>query len=136
MYNITMLPFPIELRTRVVAAVEEGEHSIPQVARLFSVGITFVKKMLSLSRAGEDLAPRHGGGGQPLLKEKELAVLCQEVEKQPDATLEELRIALEEQCKVDASHPTISRALKQLNLPRKKKVLSIRNGTKRRAKNS
>jgi transposase len=131
-----MSPYPLELRTRVVAAAEEGEHSIPEVARLFNVGVFFVKKMLRLSRAGEDLAPRHGGGGEPLLKEKELAFLRQEVEKLPDSTLDELQTALDEKCGVKASHPTISRALKQLNLPRKKKVLSIRNGTKRRAKNS
>ena len=56
-----MIAYPKELRVRVVSAAEQGEHSIPEVASLFSVGITFVKKMLRLHRAGDDLEPRHGG---------------------------------------------------------------------------
>ena len=48
-----MVPYPQELRTRVVAAVEQGEMTIGEVARVFSVGVTFVKKMLRLHRAGE-----------------------------------------------------------------------------------
>ena len=131
-----MSPFPIELRTRVVAAVEQGEHSINEVARLFNVGVTFVKKMLKRSRAGEALEPRHGGGTQPLLKEKELAFLRQEIDQHPDATLEELQKELLDQCAVKASVPTICRALQQLHLPRKKKVSSTKNGTKRPGKSS
>ena len=45
----------------MVAAVEEGRFSIPEIARLFQVGVTFIKKMLTLHRAGEPLDPRHGG---------------------------------------------------------------------------
>lgn len=131
-----MSPFPIELRTRVVAAVEQGEHSISEVARLFNVGVTFVKKMLKRSRAGEALAPRHGGGTEPLLQEKERALLRQEIDQHPDATLEELQTELLAQCGVKASLPTICRALQQLHLPRKKKASATRNGTKRPGKSS
>jgi transposase len=60
-----MAPYPKELRVRVVAAVEEGGLSIPEAARIFQVGMTFIKKMLRLHRAGEPLAPRHGGGPVP-----------------------------------------------------------------------
>lgn len=60
--SCNLTPQAQELRVRVVAAVEQGEHSIPEIARLFNVGVTFVKKMLRLHRAGDDLAPRHGGG--------------------------------------------------------------------------
>lgn len=116
-----MLPYPKELRERVVAAVEQSEHTIAEIANLFGVGVTFVKKMLNLHRRGEDLAPRHGGGSEPLLQEKELALLREEIKKQPDATLAELQKAIEEKCSVTASHPTICRALQQLGLPRKKK---------------
>ena len=47
-----MVPYPKELRTRVVAAVEQGEMTIGEVARVFSVGITFVKMMLRCSGRG------------------------------------------------------------------------------------
>ena len=116
-----MAPYPQELRVRVVAAVEEGRFAIPEVARLFQVGVTFVKKMLKLHRAGASLEPRHGGGPVPLLQAPETAVLRQEIGKHPDATLAELQQVLEDQCQITASVSTISRGLQALDLPRKKK---------------
>ena len=116
-----MLPYPKELRERVVAAVEQSDYTIAEIANLFGVGATFVKKMLRLHRNKEDLAPRHGGGRKPLLQEKDLELLRQKVEQQPDVTLEELQALIADQCQVTASVPTICRALQQLNLPRKKK---------------
>jgi transposase len=116
-----MAPYPKELRVRVVAAVEEGRFSIPEIARLFKVGVTFVKKMLKLHRAGESLESRHGGGPVPLLQAQETAVLHQEIRVRPDATLEELQQVLVDKCQTTASRSTISRGLQALHLPRKKK---------------
>ena len=116
-----MVPYPKELRTRVVAAVEQGDFTIAEIATLFGVGMTFVKKMLRLHRAGEDLTPRHGGGPEPKLGEKEGVLLRAEIEKQPDATLAELQTVLAEQESCWVSVPTICRTLSQLQLPRKKK---------------
>ena len=84
-----MAPYPKELRLRVVAAVEEGRFALAEVARLFQVGGTFVKKRLTLHRAGESLDPRHGGGPVPLRQAPETAVLRQDLRTAPDATLEE-----------------------------------------------
>lgn len=116
-----MTPYPTELRVRVVAAVEEGGLSIPEAARIFQVGLTFIKKMLRLYRAGESLEPRHGGGPVPLLQEQETILLRQELKTRPDATLEELQYVLTAKCRTTASLSTISRGLHALNLPRKKK---------------
>ena len=116
-----MAPYPTELRVRVVAAVEEGGLSIPDAARIFQVGLTFIKKMLRLHRAGESLEPRHGGGPVPLLQEQERTLLRQELKARPDATLEELQHVLTVQCRMTASLSTISRGLQALKLPRKKK---------------
>lgn len=116
-----MAPYPTELRIRVVAAVEGGGLSIPEAARIFHVGLTFIKKMLRLHRAGESLAPRHGGGPVPLLQAQETAVLRQELQTHPDATLEELQHVLTTRCHTTASVSTISRGLQMLKLPRKKK---------------
>ena len=116
-----MAPYPKELRVRVVAAVEEGRFSIPEIARIFKVGVTFIKKMLKWHRAGEALDPRHGGGPASLLHEKEAALLRQEIRVRPDATLEELQKLLADICQVTVSLSTISRSLQLLNLPRKKK---------------
>ena len=116
-----MAPYPKELRVRVVAAVEEGRFSIPEIARLFQVGVTFIKKMLKWHRAGEALDPRHGGGPVPLVQAQEAALLRQELRTRPDATLEELQKVLADTCQVTVSRSTISRSLQLLHLPRKKK---------------
>ena len=131
-----MLPYPKELRERVGAAVEQGELTIDEIANLFGVGPTFVKKTLKLHRAGDSLEPRHGGGPEPLLREKELALLRKEVKERPDATLDELQKALADQAQVTASLPTICRALQQLGLPRKKKVSSLMSVMKKNAASS
>jgi transposase len=116
-----MAPYPTELRVRVVAAVEEGGLSSPAAARIFQVGLTFIKKMLRWHRAGESLEPRQGGGPVPLLQEQETTLLRQALKARPAATLEELHQALAAQCHATASLSTLSRGLQVLNLPRKKK---------------
>ena len=116
-----MAPYPTELRVRVVTAVEEGGLSIPEAAPSFQVGLTFIKKMLRLHRAGESLEPRHGGGPVPLLQAKETTLLRRELKARPDATLEELQQVLTANCHTTASLSTISRSLQVLKLPRKKK---------------
>ena len=116
-----MLPYPTELRTRVVAAVEQGSLTIGEVAEVFSVGKTFVKKMLRLQRAGEDLAPRQGGGSAPKLTAADRALLRAAVAQQPDVTLAECQAVVAAQGSGRVSVPTICRALHQLALPRKKK---------------
>jgi transposase len=131
-----MRPYPKELRVRVVAAVEQGEHSLSEIASLFGVGMTFIKKMLRLHRAGDDLEPRHGGGPEPSLKEPERALLREQIARQPDASLEELQQVLIEQRRVSVSLATISRLLQNLGLPRKKKAFSPRNAMKSSGGNS
>ena len=116
-----MRAYPTELRSRVVAAVEQEELTIAEIASVFSVGLTFIKKMLRLHRAGEDLAPRHGGGPTPLLQEPERELLRAAVAKQPDVTLAELQALLVAQGSRTVSVPTLCRALQELQLPRKKK---------------
>ena len=131
-----MLAYPKALRIRVVNAVEQGEGTIAEISTLFGVGLTFVKKMLRLHRAGADLAPRHGGGPVARLHDPELALLRHEVEQQADVTLEELQRTLAAQRQVRVSRATICRALQRLGLPRKKKAGSPVSGMTRRARSS
>jgi len=80
-----MKPYPLELRLRVVAAYEEGQGTIFEIAALFHVGLTFIKKALRLSRNGESLEPKHGGGAKPSLNEVNLEVLRAAVETRPES---------------------------------------------------
>jgi transposase len=118
-----MRPYSLDLRRRVVEAIENGDGTIEEVAALFRVGKTFVKDMLRLSRTTGHLKPQpHGGGATPALSARHLAALSRQVKRQPDATLEELRHHLAETAHVEVSAATVCRALQQLDLPRKKRV--------------
>jgi transposase len=116
-----MRAYSLDLRRKVVAAYERGQSTIDEIAALFSVGPTFVKKMLRLHREGGDLSPLpHGGGHTPKLSDKNLQMLRAEIARNNDVTIEALRESLRMKAGVDVSQPTVSRALARLNLPRKK----------------
>jgi transposase len=116
-----MKPYSLDLRQRVVAAVEEGDGTIADVAAKFRVGKTFVKKMLRLWREKGALAPQPHGGGAAALTPPQLRALRQQVATEPDATLAELRHCLSEAEAVEVSEATGCRALQRRNLPRKKR---------------
>jgi transposase len=116
-----MRAYSLDLRQKVVQAYERGDGSIDEIASLFSVGPTFVKKMLRLHREGGDLSPLpHGGGHTPKLTDKHLQMIRAEIARNNDVTAEELRELLRKRFAVEVSQPTISRVLARLNLPRKK----------------
>jgi transposase len=52
-----MRAYSLDLRQKVVAAVERGDSTIEEVAASFGVGQTFVKKMLRQHRETGDLSP-------------------------------------------------------------------------------
>src|SRR6516225_23711 len=114
-----MAPYSQDLRQRILDTVQRGEGSLRQIARRFLVSLSFVTRLLQLYRSTGSLEPRpHGGGNPAALGPEDLERLRELVRQQPDATLEELRQRLGASC----SLMTISRALRQLRLPRKKKV--------------
>lgn len=114
-----MTPYSQDLRKRVLDTVQRGDGSLRQIARRFLVSISFVTRLLQLHRSTASVRPRpHGGGNPAVLGPEGLERLRELVRTQPDATLEELRQRLGASC----STMTISRALRKLGLPRKKKV--------------
>lgn len=116
-----MKAYSLDLRRRVVAAIERDEGTLAEVAELFGVGTTFVKKMLRLHRAGSNLAPLpHGGGHPPRLNKSHLTMLKAHVAAHQDATLDELREHLARVEHVPVSRATVGRAIQRLDLPRKK----------------
>src|SRR4051795_13290705 len=108
-----------DLRKRILETVERGDGSLRQIARRFLVSVSFITRLLQLHRSTGSLEPRpHGGGNPAVLGPEDLQQLRKLVQEQPDATLEELRQRLGVSC----SLMTISRALRKLELPRKKKI--------------
>lgn len=117
-----MKAYSLDLRQKVLAAALRGDRTIREVAELFSVGTSFVNKLLDLHRTGHAIAPKPHGGGYPArLLPRHERLLRAQVRRRKDATLEELRAHLEEQDALCVSVSTVSRALIRLDLGRKKK---------------
>lgn len=116
-----MKAYSKDLRTRVVQAVDKQLGTRSEVAELFGVSQTFVKKLLRQRRETNCLDPKpHGGGRAPAIKGEVLELLRKRVTEQPDATLEELRRYVAEHSGVNASAATICRARQRLGIPQKK----------------
>jgi transposase len=115
-----MRAYSNDLRERIVAAVERGEHSIRLIARLFCVSLSCVVRLLQHKRRTGSVQPKpHAGVPPRKLDAAADARLLELVTAQPDATLAELRDRLGIRC----SLMTIARALQRHKITRKKKTL-------------
>jgi transposase len=114
-----MRSISIDLRERIVAAVEADEHSLRELAELFTVDLSTIVRLLQRFRSTGSVQPKpHGGGTHPKLDAKAIGRLLELVGQKPDATLAELR----DQLGVDCSVTTIWRTLKRHRITRKKKT--------------
>jgi transposase len=118
-----MRPYSKDLRIRVVQAYENHEGSMRQLAARFRLSLSCVRDLLTRYRTTGDVAPKPHGGGYPAkLNTKGLEALKTLVHATPDATLQELGAQLSTTQQVTVSPATISRALANLSLPRKKNL--------------
>lgn len=116
-----MKAYPLELRQRIVNAVDRRLGTIEQIAEMFSVTERYVYKLLALRRQTVDLTPRpHGGGAVTKLDESRLLKLAELVAAEPDGTLGELCQKLNRRHRKKVSVSTVCRGLQKLDLTRKK----------------
>jgi putative transposase len=112
-------PMSLDLRERIVAAVEQGS-SIREAARRFAVSPSAAIKLMQRVRAtGSALPARFGGHRRPLLAPHETD-LRRLIAASPDITLAELQVALERRLGLVAGLSTIHNTLCRLGLRRKK----------------
>jgi transposase len=117
-----MKAHPIELRERIVNAVEQKTQTIEQIAILFNVTERYIYKLLKIHRGGGDLAPKpHGGGAPAKLTETHRRKLAEFIDTAPDATLEELRELLRRRSRLSVSINTVWRAVDALGITVKKR---------------
>jgi transposase len=130
-------PYSNDLRQRIVDAVQSGEHTIPEIAELFSVHQSFIYRLVQhLQEHGTlDPLPR-GGGAVPLLKDEQLPILKELVEQYPDATLVELSELIQKKTRIAVSIWTVRRGLKKLRITLKKKPSAHRKQTRMSEENS
>jgi transposase len=117
-----MKAYPLELRQRLVEAVDQQLGTIEEIASIFQVHSSYIYKLLRQRRDRHDLAPLpHGGGASATLEAEDRRVLIELVAAQPDATLDELRQGIAQKKRVHVSLSTVWRWLADLALTRKKR---------------
>ncbi|MGH9915835.1 MAG: IS630 transposase-related protein [Pyrinomonadaceae bacterium] len=116
-----MAAYSLDLRERILEAVERQSGSKRKIAKLFSVHESFVYKLLRQRRDRGDIAPLPpGGGAHAKLSEDQWRQLPALVAATPDATLDELRVQIKKKMRVEVSLSTVCRGLQALGLTRKK----------------
>ena len=118
MLAASMKALSLDLRTRVVAAVDGGELTQAEVAARFSVTPRFVSKLLKQRRERGHVEPLARGGGRT--RRVDLAGLAAAVEAQNDVTLSELQRRVPATDGASLSQASISHWLIHLGLGRKK----------------
>jgi transposase len=116
---VYMKPYPIELRQRVLSAVDAGGATGEQIAKTFQVSTAWIRRLLQRRRNEGAITPRgHGGGRRPAFDGPLLAELDRVVQRKPDVTLEVLQAHFAG--RVDCSTVTIHNALRRLDYRFKK----------------
>jgi transposase len=108
-----------DLRTKIVAAVESGRPKV-EVARVFGVGLSTVKRYLKQQQETGSLAPKRHPGRAPTIRPDQRPLLWAQLEAHPAAFLDEHCRLWEEQTGSHLSISTMSRAIKRLGWTRKK----------------
>ena len=116
-----MKAYPVELRERVVDAVDHQHGTVSEIAELFGITERYVYKLLKQRRERGDLAPLpHGGGARPKMSEEKKLKVVDLVANAPDATLAAWRLEIKQRLRVAVSMGTVWNLLDSRGLTRKK----------------
>lgn len=124
-FIVSMKPYSLDLRQKIVDAYATGDISQRKLAKNFRVTASFVQSLLKKQREMGTIAPKVRTQQTPTkLNAEQLDLLRQLVEEQTDATLAELRERLCQKTGVLVGVATVDRMLRlKLNLTFKKKSL-------------
>lgn len=126
-----MEPYPVEMRMRILADCDAGMNT-QTVALKYQVSESWVRRLKQRRRENGEIAARKAGSTPPSKWRPHAARIAEAVRDHPDATLAELR----EHLKLDLSLPTLTRALRALQLTFKKKSSMPRSKTVRMSRPS
>ena len=115
-----MSGYSVDLRRRIVSAVEEGMPKA-RAARTFSVSLSSVKRYLEKAQRGESLAPKKRPGSAPKLDDTAIKLLEEDLRERPFATLRERCEYVEAMTGLSVSRSTMCRAIARLLGPTRKK---------------
>lgn len=114
-----MKQYSADFRERLLGAIDAG-LSQAEVARLFGVGTSSIKRWRTQQHQTGSVAARARPGRHRRIRQEEEAVLLTQVTATPDATLAEHCAAWEAATGVRLSSATMSRTLRRIDQPRKK----------------
>src|ERR1044071_6363872 len=106
-----MKAYSLDLRTRVVEAIDRQRGTQAEGAQLFGVSGTFIKKLLRQRRETDTLAPKlHGGGqGAKVAEEQRAQVRAYVLRTQNDATVSEVHAYVLNTLQLSVRRATVGR---------------------------
>lgn len=117
-----MRGLPIELRERIVRAHTEHGMEVLEIADVFQVSITSVRRFIKLASSGGSLIPRTAPGGVKKLGKSEHEWLLSEIQESPFTTSYELTAKYNRNFRSNKVHrSTILRAMHTLGFTHKKR---------------
>jgi transposase len=129
-----MQAYGIELRARIVEAYRNREGSVRELAERFAVAPNTVQNYLTLYRTTGSVEPRpHAGGVPPKIDERGLQQVQALLEETPDATVDELSDDFARRHHLAVGRSTMDRALRRLDVTRKKNLSMQPSATRRSA---
>ena len=114
-----MKTYPIELRTRVLNAVDSGVGTQKQIAEIFEVSVIWIQKLLHRRRYTGSIEPLpRTQGRKPAFDNKCLQELDELLDRRCDMTLAEIQHHFKGH--VNCSHQAVANAIKRLGWGYKK----------------
>lgn len=114
-------PLSVDLRQRIVAAIEAAEESHPLIAERFGVSVTTVERMSRRQREGKPLEARKPPGPAKRLEEKHLDWMRRVLGEERFITSYELAARFRKRFPKHAVHrSTVLRAMHELGFSFKK----------------
>lgn len=98
-----------DVRQRAIDAYENGAGSQGLVAKLYGVDLSTFQRWLRRYRETGQTAPLPRGHNPPALNKEQMQQLGDLVRQTPDATLAQLRHALDVTCSIVAIHQALKR---------------------------
>jgi transposase len=129
-------PLSKELREKIVSAYERGLGTIKEVAEIFEITPRTVAKYLQISRETGDLTPKPLPGRPPILTNGNLDIIKKIIILNKDGTLQDFRDSFKVKTGIYVAISTMQNACDKLNMNRKKKVFTRKNGNGKMCKKS
>jgi putative transposase len=118
---VKMKAYSLDFRQKIFDTYLESGISQRELAKRFCVSLSFVGKLLKQYRETQSIAPKRRIKQTPTkLNSEQLNILQEIVEAKNDATLEEIRLILQERTGITIGISTVDRMLQKMEISLKK----------------